>query len=744
MDDIRWIRQRNGATLSYSLDNEIPIIKKDEFYFKNMSRSGTLEIYEDWRLSPQERAKDLVKRLSPAQLAGLMVCSCAFAIPADERVVLHGRAQTYQGKPYRESGAKASDLSDQLREVVHKERIRCIYVGGADTTEDFVEWVNNLQRLAESMEWGIPVSCATDPRHGVDSRIRENFKPGEDLSLWPDGVALAAAFDCRLAEKCGQIQARECRALGITHLLGPQIDLGTDPRWSRYGDTFGEDAALTGDLARAYIDGCQTTCGEGEEGWGSRSVVCVVKHWPGGGTGEGGRDAHYNYGKFGVYPGNNMEEHLKPFLQGAFRLKGPTKCAASVMPYYLVPYGQTGENVACGFNRHIVRKLLLETYGYQGVVCSDWEILTDQGKWVNDFAGKCWGVEKLSERERCLKALEAGIDQFGGLNTARILLEAWKLAREQGDDLLARFRGAAEKILVNMFRLGLFENPYLNLAESRAVLKDSESRMLGREAQKKSVVMLKNKNHLLPLKEGTKIYIPSKYNIAHSQFQEAEGKNFFRRYFEVVEDIRKAECAVVFMDEPKPYPDPIFACYDRGYSREDQRRGGNGYVPISLQYRPYQAKGARKHSIAGGDPLDQVDRSYYGKTVANIAKDLDTLESVYQKMQGKPVIVVLRLRNPCCVHEIEPYADVILLDMKVEKDIFPKLCVGGFNPSGLLPFQLPRDMEDVEGQMEDVSGEMECYVDEMGNRYDFSFGMNFHGVIWDERREQYKRKKRGE
>jgi len=127
-----------------------------------------------------------------------------------------------------------------------------------------------------------------------------------------------------------------------------------------------------------------------------------------------------------VYPGGNFEEHLRPFTEGAFSLNGGTKTASAVMPYYTISYGadQTySENVGNSFSKYIVNDLLRERFGYDGVVCTDWGITHDMGKTEEEFAGKCWGVETLTEAERHLKALEAGVDQFGGNNDAGPVLE---------------------------------------------------------------------------------------------------------------------------------------------------------------------------------------------------------------------------------------------------------------------------------------------------------------------------------
>ncbi|MDZ7649912.1 MAG: glycoside hydrolase family 3 N-terminal domain-containing protein [Cytophagales bacterium] len=141
-----------------------------------------------------------------------------------------------------------------------------------------------------------------------------------------------------LVEQFGSIASKEYRALGIATALSPQVDIATDPRWYRTSGTFGENPYLSADIGRAYIDGFQTSLGDKEiaDGWGYESVNAMVKHWPGGGSGEAGRDAHYAFGKYAVYPGSNFASHLIPFTEGAFKLKGKTGMASAVMPYYTI------------------------------------------------------------------------------------------------------------------------------------------------------------------------------------------------------------------------------------------------------------------------------------------------------------------------------------------------------------------------------------------------------------------------
>ena len=161
-----------------------------------------------------------------------------------------------------------------------------------------------MQALVEGIGFGIPGNSSSDPRNIITATTEFDAGAGGKISLWPETMGLAATFDPAVVVQFGHIVAQEYRALGITTALSPQIDLGTEPRWYRIKGTFGEDPKLVRDLARAYVDGFQNSSGalEIHDGWGYQSVNAMIKHWPGGGPEEGGRDAHYAYGKFAVYP----------------------------------------------------------------------------------------------------------------------------------------------------------------------------------------------------------------------------------------------------------------------------------------------------------------------------------------------------------------------------------------------------------------------------------------------------------
>lgn len=742
------VQNKGGQTLGYSPKSGVKIIQVDGLAFKDLNKNGKLDIYEDWRKPVAERAKDLAAKMTVEQMAGLMLYSRHQAVPAPEAGMFTG---TYNGKPFSASGVKPSDLSDQQIAFLTKDNLRHVLMTSVVSPIVAAEWNNNIQALVEGIGVGIPANNSSDPRNGANKDAEYNAGSGGSISQWPEELGLSATFDPSITEQFGAIAGKEYRALGIATALSPQIDLATEPRWNRFVGTFGEDPKLATDMARAYVDGFQTSpeAIEAYEGWGNLSVNAMIKHWPSGGPEEGGRDGHFAYGKFAVYPGNNFETHMKPFTDGAFKLNGGTKKASAVMPYYTISFDQDkkyGENVGNGFSKYIVTDLLRNRFGYEGVVCTDWLITGNEGPTPDVFAGKSWGVEKLSVAERHYKVLMAGVDQFGGNNDINPVLEAYQMGiKEHGEAFMRkRFEQSAVRLLLNIFRVGLFENSYLDPAETKAIVGKPEFMKAGYDAQLKSIVMIKNQNKTLPIAKGKTVYIPKRVTPAGINFfgQPSPEKieypvnlELIKKYYTVTDDASKADFAIVFIKSP----------ISGGYSRADREAGGNGYVPISLQLKDYTAVDARAQSIAAGDPVVDptiTNRSYLNKTSkSNSYPDLNTILETKKAMNGKPVLVSVNISNPMVFAEFEKEVDAIVGEFGVQVEAMMDIISGQTEPSGLLPLQMPLNMSTVEKQFEDVPHDMIPYQDTTGNVYDFGFGLNWNGVIKDARTAKYSIKK---
>ena len=740
VDSFVLVEQKGGPTLGYSASSGVKTLIIDGYAFKDLNRNDSLDIYEDWRLTPEERAADLASQLSVEEIAGLMLYSSHQAVPMIESMGFG--ASTYDGKSFEESGAKPSDLSDDQKKFLSDDHLRAVLMTRVESPEVAATWNNNMQAFVEGLDHGIPVSISSDPRHEAKATTEFNAGAGGHISQWPTSLGLAASFDPQLMHRFGEIASEEYRALGITTALSPQVDIATEPRWFRFDGTFGEDPQLSTDMARAYCDAFQTT--PEAKGWGNKSVNAMVKHWYGYGAQEGGRDSHFASGKYAVYPGNNRAMHKRSFVEGAFKLEGGTQMASAVMPIYSILWNQdpSGENVGGSYSKWMIEAQLRQEAKFDGVVCTDWGITKDMKVLHSPIGGKPWGVEQLSEAERHYKILQAGVDQFGGNNEIGPVLKAYQMwCKEQGEESARqRFEVSARRLLLNMFRVGLFENPYLTLEETRNTVGNPDFMKEGYEAQLKSVVMLKNQSKALPQNEKKKVFVPKRHfpaipgmwgGISEEKTEEPIDLAVLAKYYDVVEQPEKADFALCLIQEPST---------GIGYSLDDVKRGGNGYMPLSLQYEDYTATYARDVSIAGGDPMEKTNnRSFKGKTVKTYNRDdMLMVQKTKEAMGDKPVIVVIETGRPVVLSEIEPYADALLISFKVQHQALLEIISGKAEPSALLPMQMPADMKTVEEQQEDVPRDMRCYQDANGHTYDFAFGMNWSGVIDDERVKKYK------
>lgn len=740
IDSFMLVNQRGGPSLGYSPASGVHLLTVDGYAFKDLNRNDSLDAYEDWRLTPEERAADLASKLTVEEIAGLMLYSSHQSVPMAEGMGFG--ASTYGGKTFEESGAKASDLSDDQKRFLRDDHLRAVLVTGVESPAAAAVWNNNMQAFVEALDHGIPANTSSDPRHEAKATAEFNAGAGGQISLWPTTLGLAATFSPQLVRRFGEIASEEYRALGIATALSPQVDIATEPRWFRFNGTFGEDPQLSTDMARAYCDGFQTT--PETKGWGTKSVNAMVKHWYGYGAQEGGRDSHFASGKYATYPGKNREMHKRSFTEGAFRLEGGTGMASAVMPIYSILWNQdpSGENVGGSYSRWMIEQQLRGEAKFEGVVCTDWGITKDMKVLDSPRGGKPWGVEHLSEAERHYKILQAGVDQFGGNNEIGPVMEAYRMwVQEQGEESARnRFELSARRLLLNMFRVGLFENPYLDPAETERIVGKPAFMKEGYEAQLKSVVMLKNHGSALPVKEKKKVYVPKRHfpaipgmwgGISEEKTEAPIDLALVGKYFEVVERPEEADFALCLIQEPSN---------GWGYTYDDVKRGGNGYMPLSLQYDDYTAADARAVSIAGGDPMEKTtNRSFRGKTIKTYNRDdMVMVQDTRRAMGQKPVVVVVETGRPLVLAEIEPYADAVLLSFNVQHQALLDLISGHNEPSALLPMQMPADMAAVEAQLEDVPRDMRCYRDADGHDYDFAFGMNWSGVISDERVKKYK------
>jgi beta-glucosidase len=647
-------------------------------------------------------------------------------------------------------------------------------------TQEYIEGLDNIVC--------IPAVWIDDPRSG-------------DVSSWPGNLGLAATFDPEVGAQYGRMMSEEWRAMGISMQVATQMDLATEPRWKRIPGTFGEDPALSMDMARAIINGWQSTYDEegNDLGWGKHSVNNQMKHWPGDGAAEGGRESHTRDGAYNVFPGGQFWTHTLPF-DACMVLPGKTGTVTAAMTNYSIgieadgsPVG--GERLGTSFSTYKINHLLREKYGWDGYILTDFGILTS----------KNYGVEDLTPVEKRLATLEAGCDAFGGEGDGQesndLAMEAYKLGVERlGEtEMNEIMKKSTERMLRTHFNIGIVDNPYLNLEVAQSIPNNAEHQAAGYNAHLKSIVMLKNSESTIrkASTEGEKprVYIPRIFVAATGGWRRTPASaepgfdlEIAGEYYDVLtDDLADTFTGTADRDgNPTLSPDDIIPASKEEIARCDfaivrisnpkngnptfmesggMRGGGPGsvgsisdreeftYLPISLQYRPYTADSefVRQESLGGDmikmtendtEKLVKENRSYFGKTgIITNESHLDLVLNTASAIDK--VIVAVDMSNPMVFNEFESEVDAILVGFggnraaNIPDKAFLEVISGQVEPSGLLPIQMPANMETVEAQFEDVPRDMECHVDSDGNTYDFAFGLNWSGVIQDERTAKY-------
>ena len=589
------------------LGQEAPVLNVEGHQFRDLNKNGKLDIYEDRRAGLDERVADLTRQMNLEEKAGLMFITMIGMKPDG-------------------SLGESPNLSEPLTFMLEsnsamlaKKHMNHFNILQSPSAEALLNWNNNIQKLAERTRLGIPVTIASDPRHGSPENPGASI-PTPFFSKWCSPLGFAAIGDTALTRAFGDIARQEYMAVGIRLALSPMADLATEPRWARINGTFGEDAGLSAAQVKAYINGFQG------DSLGAQSVACMVKHFAGGGPQKDGLDAHFPYGKDQVYPGNNFDYHLIPFVKGAFAAH-----AAQVMPYYGVPVGQTSEDLGFGYNKEIITGLLREKYGFDGVVCTDWGLVSDSPA----KPAAAYGVENLPAIERAAKILEAGCDMFGGEASPGLIVElvgSGKITEERIDR-------SVKRILRDKFRLGLFDNPYLQ-KEKSVLVGNPRFMAKGREAQMKSLVLLKNEKNILPLKKGQKIYV------------RGIGEGLAGRFSDVVADPENADVIVIKTATP--------------------------YEPRSKYF---------------------LERFFHQGRLDFPEKEKAELIKL---MKTKPTVTIITMDRPPVVPEINAATKALVADFHCQDEVVLELVFGKFKPSGKLPFELPSSMQAVREQKEDL------------------------------------------
>ena len=631
----------------------VEIITVEGYQFKDLNKNGQLDMYEDWRLSTHERVQNLLFQMTLDEKVGFMLISS---------IVMNGGGGFGRGQS---NSNITSELSEKDVEMsvnfFTKKNLPAPMLSISGTTKGIMErqlrhfilrtnasakmtadWSNNLQTVAESSRLGIPVIVASNPRNHVSMDNAVGLSFGETtFSTWPGELGISAIRDLDLTREFAEIAAKEWTSIGLRKGYQYMADLATEPRWSRNEGTFGEDADLAADIIR------EITLGFQGEKLGPHSVALTTKHFPGGGPQIEGQDPHFDWGKEQHYPGGMFDYHLKPFIAA---IEAGT---SAIMPYYAKPVRTEFEEVAFAYNYGVITELLRNKLGFEGIINSD----------TGPIYMMPWGVEDLSLIERYKKALMAGVDIFSGTADPTILLETVK----SGVVTEERINESVARLLKEKFELGIFENPYVDPVVADSIAGNEVFQKKADLALRKSIVLLRNDESLLPLKPKTKVYLETYYDNMRS---EQPGKVIVPEInnweVQFVNTIEEADVALLWL------------------------------IPTN---------GGLFQST--GDPID-----------IRLSQNRIDIEYVNKIKSTKPTVLAINFTSPWVIEEIDDNnTQTIIATFGTTLDALLDVATGKFNPTGKMPITIPVSKEAVEKNRSDVPG----YKEEEGYAL-FKFG----------------------
>jgi beta-glucosidase len=566
--------------------------------------------YQDPALPVPQRVEDLLSRMSLEDKAGMMFYAHAIVGDIDT--------------------AHFGSWLPSLRSLFAR-RMNHFNVFMVPGAREFAEWHNAVQGAARQHGLGIPVTIAADPQqHDVTYGPDEPTPNGmfSPFSKWPEPLGLAAIGSEELVGQFAEVIRREYLAVGIRVALHPQLDLATEPRWARQSHCFGADAEVASRFGVAYIRGLH-----GDE-FGSQSVCAAAKHFPGAGPHKNGEDSHFSYGREQVYPGDRFDYHLKPFeaaIEAGVR---------RLQPYYSMPVGTEYEEVGFGFNKSVITGLLRERLGFDGIVCAEWFSLTCM----------MWGVEDLTFKERMVKALDAGVDQFGGEYHCGVLVS---LVRA-GAVTEARLDTSVRRLLREKFELGLFDNPFVDADQAEAIVGTDTARAQGRAAQEAAHTLLKNTAGpaQLPLATGLKIY-------TEGVTAEALGGRGVP-----VTTPEQADVAVLRLTAPF-------------------EKRGTDYIPDLEK------------------PLDaaMLEQTFHAGSLDFEPQEAERIRAICRTV---PTVIVIYLDRPAILTPFNDDVASLIAEFGATEEATVRVLFGEAEPQGRLPIDLPSSMAEVEAGRADV------------------------------------------
>lgn len=739
---VKYYRNENGPTIGVTVKNAINV---DGMYFRDINGDGKLNIYKDWRKSPEERAKALAADLSIDEKIGLLFIN-SWNMGRFQEDKEHVDETGLLDEKHVKKGESIFSVESTYgtTHTIKEWGIRHLILRQNPKPDELVDWMNQLNLLTEECDHAIPVLMVSNSRNENGEMVFGMNDAVGVFATWPGTMGIAAAIkgsDISIIDDFAECIRKEWDAVGMKKGYMYMADVMTDPRWQRTYGTFGEDPALIQDIFKRLIPGIQGST----EGITTDGIAMTIKHFPGGGARENGFDPHYKQGQWNVYQteGSLQKYHLPGFAVAI------DKNAASIMPYYAKPAAEKSKlqvdldgnpvdmtPVGFAFNKFFIEELLRDRMGFKGYVNSDSGII---GKMA-------WGVEALDEAERTALALNSGVDIISGSLSVAEAKEAYERGQNgyyttdgnkvpEGytveevtltDEVLTK---AVERTLKEMFELGIMDNPYRDGAKAVEIVKTQKHWDNAYDVHRKSVVLLKNEGDILPLTAekvaGKKVYVEGFKKKA----EEAE---------KLTENLRKQLSEELSLTLTEDYKEADYAILFVNPSSGDYFNATPGYLELDI---------CDKKVVVNVDEEGcPAEETHEETTLANADKIREIYVAVSEN--GGKVISNINFTLAWMVGNVEKYSHALLAGFDTYPSATMDVILGRFSPIGKMPITLPKDdsviavnkdgvcvsPNDVPGydkdqympeEMKDENGKAYAYRDKCGNYYELNFGLTY-------------------
>jgi beta-glucosidase len=548
-------------------------------------------------------------------------------------------------------------IPSYLKKWSEDENVGFLLVRELPDVKNAAETMNQIQEWCESSRLGIPVVVSMDSVHGC------SYVAGATVT--PHNLGLAATRDTELVKKLADVSRQEHIAIGARMTLSPEADIATEPRWGRVMETFGEDADLVAEMTVAQVEGFQA----GSDGLNTNSIIACMKHFPGAGPQMEGVDMAPI-----VSTQESLETHLKPYY-AAIKAN-----VASIMPYYSIPMAL--DTTAALGSKATLQDLLRDKMGFKGIIQTDWGMI-----WGIQQSASMFGDEISEEDAVVIGVADAKVDGIGGESIR--LIDTMVDLIDQGRIPIEGIDESCMRILKAKFQLGVFENPYVDVDYAVSYVGNKDNQALSLRAAQESMTLVKN-DGILPLK--------------------AEGQI-------LVAGLRAGDMDSLTGGWTSAQPGKTMA---QAITDQAGDKATVIYEAEDIDRIVEEAKKSDVVIVAVGEPSYMHTSPWGPETLELTQSQQDMLKAV--KDTGTPMVVVAVMGRPYIMSWCDENANAILCayypgsqgGIAIAQTLF-----GENNPTGKLPFQMPRNMDQVKAQSSDLAFDIEDPL------YDYGFGLSY-------------------